>query len=145
VGWRQSELAALSPEVVALGGADSRPAARRAIDCTSKTRYGLDETAFAAIERLDVDDPGPEAERWLAERVGRDDLLVVFPDSDVFRVSAGLFVERWRDMFCPSRDDAVVLPAGGGWALFYSHEDEFEFARGGPAEPLGAPDRGGGN
>jgi hypothetical protein len=32
-------------------------------------------------------------------------------------------------MFCPSRDDVVIVPTGGWWALFYCHEDEFEFAR----------------
>jgi hypothetical protein len=67
----------------------------------------------------------------------------VFGRKDVFRVPARVFLDNWQDMFCPSRDDAVILPAGGGWALFYCHEDEFEFARCGQAEPQRAPDRGG--
>jgi hypothetical protein len=80
-----------------------------------------------------VNEPGPEARQWLAERVGDGELLLVFAKDEVFRMPASLFLDHWQDMLCPSRDDAVILPVGRGWALFYCHEDEFEFARGGPA------------
>jgi hypothetical protein len=140
VGWRHSELAASGTEVVFVSGTDALAAFRIASDCTSKLRYGLIETAFAQIERLDVEEPGPEAKQWLAERVGDGDLLMVFNKDEVFRVPAAQFLNQWQEWFCPSRDDVVILPARGGWALFYCHEDEFEFARGGPAEPQRAPD-----
>ena len=144
VGWRHSELVAFGPEIVPLSDADALTAFRHAWDCSSQSRYGLSETAFADIERLDVEDPGPEARRWLAERVGGGKLLVVFGRDEVFQMPAPLFLDRWQDMFCPSRDDVVIFPAAGGWALFYCHEDEFEFARGGPdAEPGAAADGGG--
>jgi hypothetical protein len=129
VGWRGSELAAFGPEVLPLDHADAATAYERAMTLCSRTRYGLDERTFAAIERLEVEEPGPDAQQWLADRVGVGDVMLVFDRDDVFRVPAPLFIGRWRDMFCPSRDDVVIVPVGGGWVLFYCHEDEFEFAR----------------
>ena len=96
----------------------------------SRTRYGLDETTFAAVERLDVNEPVPDAQQWLAERVSGGELLLVFGRDEVFRVPAALLPSNWRDMFCPSRDDVVIVPVGGDWVLFYCHEDEFEFSAG---------------
>ncbi len=115
MGWRHSELVAFGPEIVPLSDADALTAFRHAWDCSSQSRYGLSETAFADIERLDVEDPGPEARRWLAERVGGGKLLVVFGRDEVFQMPAPLFLDRWQDMFCPSRDDVVIFPAAGGW------------------------------
>src|SRR5688572_6801600 len=129
VGWRQSEMAAFGPEVVPLDRPDAFAAYERAITLCSRTRYGLDETAFAAIERLNVEKPGPATLPWLAERVGGGELLLAFGRDEVFRVPAQLFLSRWQDMFCPSRDDVVIMPAGGEWVLFYCHENEFEFSR----------------
>jgi hypothetical protein len=129
VGRRHSELAAFGPEVVPLDRADSVAAYERTIGFCSQTRYGLDETAFATIERFDVEETGPTALSWLAERIGGGELLLVFGRDEAFRVPTQFFLRNWQDMFCPSRDDVVIVPAGGGWALFYCHEDEFEFAR----------------
>ncbi len=133
MGWRQSEMAEFGPEVVPLADAEALIVFRCASDCSSQTRYGLNEVVFAQIERLDVNDPGPEARQWLAERVGEGELSLVFAKDEVFQVPASLFLDHWQDMLCPSRDDAIILPVGRGWALFYCHEDEFEFARGGPS------------
>lgn len=120
-------MACFGPDVVPLSDADALAAFRRAWDYSSPARYGLNETAFAAIERLDVD--GSDVRVWLAARIGVGELLLVFGCDEVFRVSALIFLDRWQDMFCPSRDDVIVLPVAGKWALFYSHEDEFEFGR----------------
>jgi hypothetical protein len=130
MGWRHTELAAFGPEVVPLSDLDALAAYRRASEFSSKTRYGLDETVFKQIDRLNVEDPGPEAWRWLAERVAGE-LLLVYAQDAVFRISAPLFLDSWQDMFCPSRDDVIILPVEGEWVLCYCHEDEFEFARGG--------------
>ena len=135
MGFRHSELAAFGPEVVPLGPEDALALFRRASDFASQSRYGLNEALFPAVERLDVDEPGPDARQWLADRVDCGELLLVFGKGDVFRVPASLFLDQWQDRFCPSRDDVVILPVIGGWALFYHHEDEFEFARCGPQPP----------
>jgi hypothetical protein len=113
---------------------EARIVFQRALAMASKFRYGLDEVLFQRIERLDVDDAVSEANRWLAERVGDGDVLLAFAEREVFRVPASLFLGQWFDMFGPSRDDVVILPISGGWVLFYSHEDEFEIARGGAAD-----------
>jgi hypothetical protein len=138
---RHSELAEHGP-VIRLADADARAVYRLAKKCASCTRCGLDEDAFAQIECLDVNDAPPNARLWLTARVDGDELLLVFGQSEVFRLSTSLFLDNWQDMFCPSRDDVVILPVAGNWALFYSHEDEFEFEGGGAAEPNAAADRG---
>jgi hypothetical protein len=129
VGWRHLELAAFTPEVVPLDPPDAAAAYDRTVSLCSRTRYGLDETAFDAIERLDVKELGPAARGWLAERVGGGRLLLVFGKDEVFRAPATVFLSHWQDMFCPSRDDVVIVPVGGGWALFYCHEEKFQFTR----------------
>lgn len=129
MGWRHSELAEFGPEVVPLDRAEAQAAYIRANNLCSRTRYGLDEQKFAHIERLDVNDPGPSAEAWLSERVGDGELQIVFGRDEVFLVPAAMFHNHWRDMFCPSRDDVVIIPSVGEWVLFYCHEDEFEFSR----------------
>jgi hypothetical protein len=127
-------MAAFGPDVIPLDGMEALTAFRRVLDCSSSSRYGLNEAKFTNIERLDVEEAGPEVTQWLAERVGDGELLLAFAKDAVFRVPASLFLDRWQDMFGPSRDDVVILPTGAGWALFYCHEDEFEFARGGLAD-----------
>ena len=99
--------------------------------CVSKTRYGLNEMAFPHIERLNVDNPGPRVASWLAERVVGEELLLIFGRCEVFHLSAELFLRHWQDMMSPSRDDVVILPTGGDWALLYCHEDYFEFVNSG--------------
>ncbi len=138
MSWRRNDLSAFGHEVTWLEAPEAWTAFRRAVDCTSKTRYGLNAEVFPAVERLDVDEPRPEGRAWLASRVGSNDepLLLVFGRDEVSMVRASFFLDRWQDLFCPSRDDVVILPRAGGWALFYCHEDEFEFAYGGPVGPV---------
>lgn len=126
--WRRTELAAFGTEVVPLDDCDAISAYEQAMKLCSRRGYGLNETVFPTIERLDVEKP-KEAQTWLTERVCGGDLLLVFGRDDVFRIPASLFLDRWQDIFCPSRDDVMIVPVTGGWAAFYSHEDEFEFAR----------------
>lgn len=130
--WRQSEMAAFGPLVEILGADDARMAYERAHAVSSKSRYGLDESLFGCIERLDVDEPSPDHETWLGDRIGNTDLVLVYDRLNAFRLPGPLFLDHWQDMFCPSRDDVIILPTSGGWALFYCHEDVFEFARNPP-------------
>jgi hypothetical protein len=130
MNWRQDELLEFGSEVTWLDDTAALEAFQRADACCSKIRYGLNEATFACIERLDVDEPGAEARRWLAERTGRgnEQLLLVFGKTEVCVVRAAFFQQHWQDLFRPSRDDVVILPLAGSWVLFYCHEDEFEFA-----------------
>jgi hypothetical protein len=97
----------------------------------SKTHYGLNSDVFSFIERLNVEDQGLEAREWLLKRVGsaEERLLLVFGSDEICTVRALFFLDHWRELFCPSRDDVVILPCVGSWALFYCHEDVFEFSR----------------
>lgn len=78
----------------------------------------------AHIERLDVDEPGPEANAWLSHRIGVGTVLDVSDRHQVWRMHGALFVRNWQELLCPSRDDAVILSEGRGVVLFYCHEDE---------------------
>lgn len=126
--WRHKELMAFGTDVASLDHLNAVAAYNRAMSLCSRTRYGLDESKFSAIEKLDVNETGTETGLWLNERIGNSELLLVFGEKLVFQVPAALFLANWRDMFCPSRDDVIILPVVGEWVLFYSHEDEFEFA-----------------
>lgn len=129
MGWRHSELSGIGPEVVQLDRQDAAATYHQAVTLCSRTRHGLNETRFSAVERLKVEGSEAAARAWLAERIGSGELLLVFGLEDVVRVPSTLFLDHWQDMFCPSRDDVVIVPVVGEWALFYCHEDEFEFAR----------------
>jgi hypothetical protein len=128
-----------------LDGPAALAAFRRIRPCWDESRYGLSKTAFAIVERLDVDVPAAESRAWLEARIGRDPelILVAYSSDEVCEVPARLFLEHWQSHFCPPDDEVAVLPLRGGWVLCYFHGDQFEFARGGPAEPPAAPDPGG--
>jgi hypothetical protein len=53
-------------------------------------------------------------------------LVVVFGEKDCFECASGFFLEAWQDIFCPSRDDAIVYSEQSPFILFYCHEDEIE-------------------
>lgn len=131
MGWRRNELSAYGSDVVWLSDAEATAVSNRAQQLTSTSRYGLNEALFASIDRLNVDELTAPAKAWLSERTGdgNERLLIVYDENDVCEVRASFFIENGQDLFCPSRDDLVILPVEGQWALFYCHEDEFEFAR----------------
>jgi hypothetical protein len=129
LNWRRDELAHFGDRLAWLREAEASSVYDRALQFTSKSHYGLDPTTVVDIEKLDVDEPGPEANAWLSRRVGAGALLVVFGEHQVCRIEGFFFVENWQDIFCPSRDDAVILLEISGGVLFYCHEEEFEFGQ----------------
>jgi hypothetical protein len=127
---REKELAHFGASITWVPQPTASSVYANAIRMTSKERYGLDERFFESIARLDVDDVDAEAaSAWLGSRLLDDDVFVVFGREDVARISRSTFLRSWRDMFCPSRDDVVIMPETQDWCLFYWHEDEFEFGR----------------
>ena len=129
MNWRRDELAHFGDQITWLDQADASATFDRAMLLTSKSHYGLDPAAVTDIERLDVDEPSPEANAWLSRRIGDGMVFVVFDRHQVCRMGGAFFVRYWQDMLSPSRDDAVILPEDRGGVLFYCHEDEFEFGR----------------
>lgn len=130
MNWRRDGLAHFGDRLAWLGDVEAAGVYDRAWRFVSKSHYGLDSSEVADIARLDVNDPGPEANAWLSRRIGGRSLLVVFDRHEVCRMDGSFFVENWQEFLYPSRDDAVILIEGTSGVLFYSHEDEFEFGRG---------------
>lgn len=90
-------------------------------------RYGLNEESVEDIQRLEIVNY-PQAKRWLADRFRADGTVqIVYGNDEVCVIQASSFVERWDEIFRPSRDDAVVLHNLCNEVGFYFHEEELEF------------------
>jgi hypothetical protein len=131
----RERLAGLVPAESWLGEADAVAALCRVRMCFDDLRYGLSKSAFGRVDRLNVAAPPAESRAWLEERVGRgpEVVRVVYTRDEVCEVPAQVFLDNWQTHFCPPDDEIAVLPPQGGWILCYFHEEQFEFARGGPA------------
>jgi hypothetical protein len=56
MNWRRLEMTSFGPEVIPLERADALAIYNFEMGLCSRTRYGLEETSFSAIERVDIDD-----------------------------------------------------------------------------------------
>ena len=94
-----------------------------ALQFCRKDAYGLDPHTVAQIQSHDVESISV-AKAWLRARIPEDEytVRVVLGESEVFIASTRFFLERCLDLFCPGRDDAVVLADRADWVLFYNHE-----------------------
>ncbi|MFN0197232.1 MAG: hypothetical protein ACKVT0_10845 [Planctomycetaceae bacterium] len=133
MGWRQTELAHFGDRLTWLDDSAAARTYTQAIEHNSHGHYGLKSSNFRQVERLDVDTTSDGGADWLTARVGSGRVRIVFGRLDVCLVDASFFLANWQDMFCPSRDDVIVLPEMGDWVLFYCHEDEFEYGIRSPA------------
>jgi hypothetical protein len=124
--WRVKELSAILPETNWLPGLEARVVYDRVSTFLSREHYGLNTALIQNRERVRVDATITD---WLSARIPREcSLLLVFGSQETCRVSGSRFHDYWQDLFCPSRDDVVILSEHGDWILFYHHEDQFEFA-----------------
>jgi hypothetical protein len=124
--WRVKELSWLAPAIEWLPPDDALRAYQRVDGLQSHEHYGFDPSAVRSIERVSSE---TDVKTWLQERVLRSErVIVVFGRDAVCRLPTSTLVEQWRDIFLPSRDDAFIIDESHQWALFYCHEDEFEFA-----------------
>ena len=123
--WRAKELSETLPDADWLSESDARVVYDRVAPLMSRDHYGLEAATVRDLQRIPADASAPE---WLSSRVPRDEsLLLIFGSREVCRIPASAFHDHWHDLFCPSRDDVVIISERGGWILFYYHEDEFEF------------------
>jgi len=89
-------------------------------------RYGLNEQSVANIDRLVIASYSV-AQAWLNDRLPSiGTVQVVYSKSEVVVIEASVFLDRWQEIFVPSRDDAVVLHDSSATVLFYCHEEELE-------------------
>lgn len=92
----------MRPEVVPLNGADALAMFRGATDCSSRFRYGLNEAAFAQIERLGVEAAGAAGEA-MAGRAARQR-----------RASERFLNDNFVDLVCQERRACGLLRRGIG-------------------------------
>ncbi|MCB1277714.1 hypothetical protein [Prosthecobacter sp.] len=123
--WRAKEFSETLTDADWLSESDARVVYDRVTPLMSRDHYGLEATAVRDLQRIPAD---AAATDWLSSRIPQDEsLLLIFGSREVCRVPAWAFHEHWQDLFCPSRDDVVIISERGGWILFYCHEDEFEY------------------
>ena len=97
-----------------------------ALQFSDKTRYGLNQENVTGFERLEIASDSI-ADAWLSARFKKEGTVqIVYGDDEVNVLSAADFVSRWRSIFVPCRDDAIILHNLSKSILFYSHEDELE-------------------
>ncbi len=114
------------PDIEWLSPEDAARIHDRADRLQSREHYGLVPELVRVVERVSAK---TDMTKWLLVRVPARTLrvLIVFARGQVCRLSTTTFIESWQDIFCPSRDDAIILDEDADWVLFYCHEDEFEF------------------
>jgi hypothetical protein len=127
MSWRKKELNRMGNSLSWLPKEEAAAVYARASASTSETRHGLNEEAWPIRERWDVEKISEEeAVAKLSEHIRSEEFFVVFGREDVCRIARAVFISHWRDMFCPARDDVVLIPESDEWCVFYCHEDEFE-------------------
>jgi hypothetical protein len=97
-------------------------------------RDSLSTHEFRSIVRHSGDVPVEVGRRWLRQQ--QPDLstqvLVSWQRDAAIRTTWKIFTAHWDDFCYPSSDDVIVWPESEQWALFYFHEQEFQFGwRGG--------------
>jgi hypothetical protein len=94
-------------------------------------RDSLSPQEFAAIVRHSADVPAEVGRRWLREQ--QPDLsaqvFVSWEQDAAILTTWEIFTAHWDNFCYPSSDDVVVWPESEQWALFYFHEEEFQFGR----------------
>lgn len=90
-------------------------------------RYGLHPEKVASIEHVDAEEETIDS--WLETRCVGNSIVVIFASDAVLETEVEFFLHNWRDMLCPSRDDALIVSQNTNWIMFYCHEDEFEFGQ----------------
>ncbi len=92
----------------------------------SSTHYGLESETVAGIEHHDIQSLSI-ARAWLAEHFPDNGTVqIVFGRKSVCVLDSTAFLENWRNLFLPARDDAFVLHNLSRKVFFYCHEDELE-------------------
>jgi hypothetical protein len=96
--------------------------------CSSQ-RYGLNEATVSGIERLEISSYSV-AREWLKARLPASGTVqIVYSETQACVIDSSHFLDKWPDIFVPSRDDAVVLHNLESSILFYCHEEELEVGR----------------
>lgn len=94
-------------------------------------RDNLSPQEFATIVRHSAEVPVEVGTRWLREL--QSDLsvqvFISWQQDAAIRTTWEIFTAHWDDFCYPASDDVVVWPESECWALFYFHEQEFQFGQ----------------
>ncbi len=76
-----------------------------------------------------ADSPSEDVRAWLRERCDDSSEIVTISWSSncALRTSWQIFTAHWSDFCYPASDDVTIWPDSQNWALFYYHEEQFEF------------------
>ena len=89
--------------------------------------FGLNPRTVRGIESHTVDSMSV-AVHWVGDRIpSTGSVRVVFSQKIVFVAETRFFVDRWPDLFCPGRDDVLILANDDDWVLSYGHCLELEY------------------
>ena len=125
--WRKVELDNHKDHIQWLDDARAKKTYTLAGLFDSKRHLGLNSETVGNIERLEFGDDSSGATEWLKLRIPISDrLVVVFGEDECFGCSAEFFLQNWRDLILPSRDDAIIFSDNSSLVAFYCHENEFE-------------------
>ena len=93
---------------------------------SGEKKYGLNENTVSNIDRIVIENHSV-ADQWLKSRINNEGTLqIVYSNTEVCVVDAEKFIQNWKDLFVPGRDDAIIFENPGQKVIFYSHEDELE-------------------
>jgi len=86
----------------------------------------------ASLLTQSADVPNEDGRGWLRERhAGLSDIVTIaWSPECALRTTWQVFTDYWSDFCHPSSDDVMVWPDSERWALFYDHEERFEFVQG---------------
>lgn len=125
MNFRRSELEHFGEAIHWIDSVAAKGEYEHWITLSATERNGLNAEKVASIERADAE--AENIDSWLKKRCTGNLILVIFGRDAVLETNIGFFLNNWRDMFCPSRDDALIVSETKSWIMFYCHEDEFEF------------------
>ena len=125
---RRNQLSEFAPDIQWLGNGDSKLVFSKAAANLGKFQFRLNPSLFSSVERQGNIGDEQFIREWLARRVGFSDapLFVVYTDDAVCAVRTSFFLEHWQDLFRSGRDDGIVVPPAGMWALVF-WQQHFEF------------------
>ena len=96
---------------------------------TFSDAYGLSESQFENISRVEAMAGSPGVREWLSACHAEPDQWVVvsWDHRHAVLVRWNMFCEYWDDFCYPASDDVTVWPPCEEWALVYLHHGEFVF------------------
>jgi hypothetical protein len=94
-------------------------------------RNGLIPETFPKIVRQRADILAEVGCCWLRQQQPdiSQHVYVSWLCDTAIRTTWEVFINHWNNFCYPASDDVIIWPESENWALFYFHEEEFQFGR----------------